>query len=107
MLRVFDIRAPLPRPGLSPVCVCMHACTLAELGRCVCWSAGLSACRSLYLMFPVTQLEAALASQAGGSIRPLRPGLWACRFPRASEDADVPPHSLSASRFLLTQEGQQ
>lgn len=58
MLRVFDIRAPLPRPGLSPVCVCMHACTLAELGRCVCWSAGLSACRSLYLMFPVTQLEA-------------------------------------------------
>ena len=45
MLQVFDIRAPLPRPGLSPVCVCVRARTLGELGRCVCWSAGLSVCR--------------------------------------------------------------
>lgn len=84
--------APLPRPGPSPrVCVRVHA-PAAELGQCVHGPVGLSACRSLYHMSPVIRLEAVpWRVGPGGSIRPPRPGLWACHFLRAAEDADVPP----------------
>lgn len=91
MSRASHMRHPFPRPGPSPcVCVRMHALA-AELGQCVRRPAGLSTCRSLYRMSPVTGLEAVpWRVGPGGSIRPPRPGLWACHFLGAAEDADVP-----------------
>ena len=78
---------PLPHPGPSPVCAC--ACThllqswgSVSMGRWACQRAG--PC--------TTRLEAVpWRVGPGGSIRPPRPGLWACHFLRAAEDADVPP----------------
>ena len=92
MLQVFDIRAPLPRPGLSPVCVCVRACAHTwRVGALCLLVGGTVSVQALYLMFPVTQLEAVpWRVRPGGSTWPLRPGLWACRFRRASEDADSP-----------------
>lgn len=43
----------------------------------------------------------------GGSVRPPRPGLWACHSLRAAEGRSVHPAPLSAERLLLMREGQQ
>ena len=67
MLQVFDIRAPLPRPGLSPVCVCV--CMRAHLESWGAVSAGQRDCQCAGPVSHVSSHPAggcALASQAGG-----------------------------------------
>ena len=68
MLQVFDIRAPLPRPGLSPVCVCVRACAHTWRVGALCLLVG----GTVSVQVPASHVSShpaggcALASQAGG-----------------------------------------